>query len=64
MKESKNNLFDNYQIVDKGQEVSALYGMETVEISQSDIEQLKEGKRLYITVNDEYAVLIYVGGIK
>ena len=61
MKESKNNLFDDYQIVDKDQEVSALYGMETVEISQGDIEQLKEGKRLYITVNDEYAVLIYVG---
>ena len=55
------DLFDNYQIVDKDQEVSYLYGMETVEISQSDIEQLKEGKRLYITVNDEYTILVYVG---
>ena len=61
MEENKNNLFNNYQIVDKDQEVDYLYGMEIVEISQDDIEQLKEGKRLYITVNDEYAVLIYVG---
>ena len=57
----EDNLFNDYQIVDKDQEVDYLYGMETVEISQDNIEQLKEGKRLYITVNDEYAVLIYVG---
>ena len=57
MKENQNN----YQIVDKDQEVDYLYGMETVEISQGDIEQLKDGKRLYITVNDEYTVLVYVG---
>ena len=61
MEENKNNLFNNYQIVDKDEEVSYLYGMETVELSQNDMEQLKDGKRLYVTVNDEYAVLIYVG---
>ena len=61
MGESKNNLFNNYQIVDKDEEVSYLYGMETVVISQGDIEQLKEGKCLYFTINDEYTALVYVG---
>lgn len=52
----------NYQIVDDYHELSWLYGMETVVLSQNDINKLKEGKFLYFTVNDEYTALVYVGG--
>lgn len=53
---------DNYQIVDDAKDLSPLYGMEIVKLSQGEIDQLKEGKFLYITVNDEYTVLVSGGG--
>lgn len=50
-------------ILKKGEKADPMWGMSTEYITDKDIEALKSGKRLYMTVNDEYAVVIrYIGG--
>lgn len=48
-------------IVDADAEVNPNYGLETVTITQRELEQLRNGKRLLVNINDgEYALLIRV----
>ena len=51
-------------ILKKMEKADQLWGICTeYNITDNDIEALKSGKRLYMTVNDEYAVVIrYKGG--
>ncbi len=50
-------------ILKKGEKADPMWGMSTEHITDKDIDALKSGKRLYMTVNDEYAVVIrYKGG--
>lgn len=45
-------------------ELDPLYGMDTYNITEKDIEALKNGKVLYSTVNDdEYAIVIGLGSV-
>ena len=45
-------------ILEKGEKADPLWGMATEFITDEEIDALKEGKRLYMSVNDEYAVVI------
>lgn len=45
-------------ILEKGEKADSLWGMDTVFITDKEIDALKEGKRLYISVNHEYAIVI------
>ena len=45
----------------KDGELDYLYGMETYNITDTDIEALKNGKLLYSTINSEYAIVIGLG---
>lgn len=45
-------------ILKKGEKADPMWGMGTEYITDKEIEALKSGKRLYFTVNDEYAVII------
>ena len=49
-----------YEILEENEEYDSLYGEHTYEISKEEIEELLKGKKLYISVNDEYAVVIKV----
>jgi len=45
-------------ILEKGEKADPLWGMDTVFITDEEIDALKEGKRLYMSVNHEYAMVI------
>lgn len=45
-------------ILEKGEKADPLWGMATEHITDKEIDALKEGKQLYMSVNDEYAVVI------
>lgn len=47
-----------YEILEKNEKYDKLYGDYTIEIAKEDIEELIKGKKLYIPVNDEYALII------
>ena len=47
-----------YEILEENEEYDKLYGDYTIEITKEDIEELLKGKKLYIPVNDEYALTI------
>ena len=49
-----------YEILEENEEYDKLYGDYTIEIVKEDIEELLKGKKLYIQVNDEYALTIKV----
>ena len=49
-------------ILEKGERADQLWGMNTEIITDEMIEALEQGKRLYLTVNDEYAVVIKKDG--
>lgn len=50
-------------ILKKGERADPLWGIETEYITDEQIEALKSGRRLWLSVNDEYAVVIkYKGG--
>ena len=50
-------------ILKKGEKADPMWGMCIEYITDKDIDALKSGKCLYMTVNDEYAVVIrYEGG--
>lgn len=46
------------QILDKGERADPLYGRQDETITDKEIEALKDGKRLYIDIGCEYAVVI------
>lgn len=58
--------FDCLYILEDYEEPDPCYGMDEFYISDEQLEALKEGKRLYLTVNaQEYAVVIKrEGGVK
>lgn len=45
-------------ILEKGEKADPLWGIEHETITDEMIEALQQGKRLYLSVNDEYAVVI------
>lgn len=45
-------------ILEKGERADPMYGLQKEYITEEDIEALKNGRRLYIDVNNEYAVVI------
>lgn len=47
-----------YKILEENEDYDKLYGDFTFEITKEDIEELLKDKKLYIPVNDEYAVTI------
>ena len=49
-----------YKILEENEDYDKLYGNYNYEITKEDIESLLKGKKLYIPVNDEYAVVIKV----
>ena len=49
-------------ILEKGERADQLWGMNTEIITDEMIEALEQGKRLYLTGNDEYAVVIKKDG--
>lgn len=49
-------------ILEENEDYDSLYGEYTYEISKKEIEELLKGKKLYIPVNDEYAVIIKIEG--
>ena len=49
-------------ILEKGERADPLWGMDTEIITDEMIEALEQGKRLYLSVNDEYAVVIKKDG--
>lgn len=50
-------------ILEKGEKANPLWGMGIQYITDEEIEALKDGKRLWLSVNDEYAVVIkYIDG--
>ena len=49
-------------ILEKGEKADPLCGIDTEIITDEMIEALQQGKRLYITVNNEYAVVIKKDG--
>ena len=48
------------RILEKGERADSLYGREDVFITRHDLSELANGKRLYITVNMEYAIVVKV----
>lgn len=52
----------DYKMLEENEEYDKLYGDYAIEITKEDIEELLKGKKLYIPVNDEYAVVIRVKG--
>ena len=54
----------DFEILEKNEKVSyedMLYGFQEYIITKEDIEALLKGKKLYGTVNDEYAFTIELG---
>ena len=49
-------------ILEKHERADQLYGSQTEIITEEEMEALKQGKRLYISVNMEYAVIIKYRG--
>ena len=49
------------RILKKGERADPLWGLEEKIITDEMIEALQQGKRLYLSVNDEYAVVIKKG---
>jgi hypothetical protein len=45
-------------IMEEDEEPNPLYGMETNTITKDMLKALQDGKRLYMTVNGEYAVVL------
>lgn len=54
----------NFKILKDGQEIDWLYGGGEYKITKKEIEALLKGKKLYGTVNDEYAFTIKLEGKK
>lgn len=54
-KESYN---EDTELIDRGQEVNPMWGIDTVKITDADIEELKSGKCLYFT-DGEYATVLF-----
>lgn len=51
--------FSVYEVSEyKDGKINPLYGMEKYSLTDEDIEALKDGKILYSTINDEYAIVI------
>lgn len=51
------------RVLKEEEKADPLWGIGTEYITDKDIDALKSGKRLYMTVNDEYAVVIrYIDG--
>ena len=46
------------RILRKGERADPLWGLEEKTITDEMIKKLQQGKRLYLSVNDEYAVVI------
>lgn len=46
------------KILNKGERADPLYGLQEEYITDEEIEALRQGKRLYIDINCEYAVVI------
>lgn len=46
------------RILNKGERADPLYGRQDETITDKEIEALKDGKRLYIDIGCEYAVVI------
>ncbi len=53
----------NFKILKDGQKIDWLYGGEEYKITKKEIEALLKGKKLYGTVNDEYAFTIKLEGV-
>ncbi len=49
-------------ILENGERAEQFWGMHTEIITDEMIEALEQGKRLYLSVNDEYAVVIKKNG--
>ena len=49
------------RILKKGERADPLWGLEEKIITDEMIKALQQGKRLYLSVNDEYAVVIKKG---
>lgn len=49
-------------ILENGERADPLWGIDTEIITDEMIEALQQGKRLYLSVNDEYAVVIKKDG--
>lgn len=49
-------------VLEKGEKADPLWGMDTEIITDEMIEALQQGKRLYLSVNNEYAVVIKKDG--
>ena len=45
-------------VLEKGERADPLYGLQEETITYDDMMALRDGKRLYIEVMDEYAVVI------
>lgn len=45
-------------VLEKGERADPLWGIQTEYIKDEEIEALKNGKRLYLSVNNEYAIVI------
>lgn len=52
------NDYDGVYILEDEEQPDPLYGMETYTITPNVIACLQAGKRIYIPVNDEYAVVM------
>ena len=46
------------EIVEKGERVEELYGLDEFTISRAELQALLDGKSLYGSINDEYAFTI------
>ena len=52
------NDYDDVYILQDDEQPDPLYGMETHTLTPNVIACLQAGKRIYIAVNDEYAVVL------
>ena len=52
------NDYDDVYILQDDEQPNPLYGMETFTLTPNVIACLQAGKRIYISVNDEYAVVL------
>ncbi len=50
----------DYKMLEENEEYDKLYGDYAIEITKEDIEKFLKGKKLYIPVNDEYALTIKI----
>ena len=52
----------NMDIFERDEKVDELYGLEEFELCEEEVRALLAGKKLYATINDEYAITIVVEG--